>query len=321
MQIITASRLHAFRKCKRYHRLRYLDGWQAAQAGEPITFGRMVHSGLEAFWRGTDAPQMQADDPVLGVKAEEILRAYTRAWSDRDEYAVVAVEIPHRWPLLNPDTFQPSRTFEMGGVIDLLLKRKATGEIILVEHKTTGSDFSDDSADYWRRLAMDSQLSIYVVAAESLGYRVDRIIYDVIARPMLRLHKATPLESRKHTKDGKLYANQREADESLEDFRARLRADIDERPERYYGRREIARTESEVKDGMLDIWQEAKAIREAEVSGRHPRNPDACHQMGTCEMYDICAYGVEPEHSALYQRRDDPHPELTRAGLPQETRA
>ena len=313
--LLTKSRLTAWRRCKRFHRLRYLDGWESASRSEALTFGTIVHAGLEAYWSKRIVDDMTVNvDPILEIKAEEILLAYTKvAWPDRDDYEVVAVEHPVRFPLLNPDTMQASRTYEMASVIDLVLKRKSTGEMILVEHKTTGSDFSDDAADYWNRLSMDPQLSLYVVACEAEGWKIDRIIYDVMARPQLRLKLATPLDKRRYTKKGVLDARQRELDETPEDFRARLRADITERPERYFGRREIARVESEIQDGMLDTWEEAKAIRQAELSGRHPRNPDACHLYGnTCEYYDLCALGVNPAESALYVKREA-HPELPKA--------
>ncbi len=317
LDLLTKSRLTAWRRCKRLHRLRYIDGWDSTRESEAITFGQLVHEGLEAFWTGQPLDLPAPDDPILMGKACEIMAGYIRhAWPDRLDYEVLAVEYPVTFPLLNPETMQSSRTYEMGAILDLVLRRKATGEIILVEHKTTGSDFSDDASGYWNRLAMDSQLSLYVIACEAQGWKVDRIIYDVIARPQLRQKLATPEEARRYRKsDGALDARQRDADESLEEFCLRLREDIDARPERYYARREIARVESEIRDGMLDTWEEAKAMRQAELSGRHPRNPDACHMYGTtCDFYDICAYGVDPSGSSLYVKRDR-SADLERVGL------
>jgi hypothetical protein len=316
METLTKSRLHAFRKCKQYHKLAFIDGWRRAQDTEALSFGTLFHAGAEVWWKTGDIEAalsaMRCSDELMLINAQEVLRVYvSHGWPDRNDYDVLAVEHPVRFPLINPETMATSRTYEMGGVLDLVLKRRATSEVTLVEHKTTGADFSDDAADYWKRLDMDPQLSIYVVGCEAAGFKIDRIIYDVVARPQLRVRLATAVEARKYTKDGKLYANQRDTDETNEEFRARLRADIAERPERYTGRREIARMESQVRDGMLDTWQEARFIRDAQLSGRHPRNPDACHQMGTCEMFEICAYGVDPEQSSLFRRTKDLHPELS----------
>ncbi len=317
MDLITKTRLQSFRKCKQHHKLRFIDGWRPARDNEAVSFGTVFHAGCEAWWKTGDlelalAAMKAPDDELLLIKAQEALRAYvTHGWPDRAEYEVLAVELSVTWPLLNPETMQASRTYQMGGVLDLVLKRRETSQVILVEHKSTGADFSDDAADYWKRLDMDPQLSIYVVGGESAGFQFDRIIYDVVARPQLRLKEATPVESRRYTKDGRLDARQRDRDETLEEFRARLRADIEARPERYCGRREIARMESQVRDGMLDTWEEAKFIRQAELSGRHPRNPDACHQGGTCEFFDVCAYGLDPAQSSLFRKTKTLHPELT----------
>lgn len=313
LDLLTKSRLTTWRRCKRLHRLRYLDGWESSRESEAITFGHLLHVGIESWWRDKPLALPLSDDPYMQAKATEVLLGYS--WPDREGYEVLAVEHPVTFPLLNPDTMQPSRLYEMGAILDLVLRRIRTGEIILVEHKTTGSDFSDDASGYWNRLAMDPQLSLYVVACESQGWKVDRIIYDVIARPQLRPKLATPEENRRYTKDGKLDARQRDRDETPEEFRARLRADIESRPERYFARREIARVESEIRDGMLDTWEEAKAIRQAELSGRHPRNPDACHLYGTtCDFYDVCAYGTDPAGSSLYVKRDR-DADLARVGL------
>jgi len=321
LQVLTKSRLYAWRKCKRLHRLKYLDGWRTARMTEPMFFGTLFHAGAEEWWKTGDigmaleaavgAATANAD-PVVLAKALEAIRLYPLAWPDREDYEVLAIERGATWPLINPDTMYHSRTYEMGGVLDLLLRRRSTGQVILVEHKSTSEDISDDAANYWKRLAMDSQLSIYVVGAESMGHQPERIIYDVVVRPQISLKLATPVEKRKFKKDGTLYANQRDTDETLAEYTARLRADMEARPERYHGRREIARLESEIRDGMLDVWQEAKAMRAAELSGRHPRNPDACHQYGTCEFWDVCANGVDPELSTEYVSLEDVNPELTR---------
>lgn len=314
LDTLTQSRLHAWRKCQRYHRLRYIDGWRSATVSEPMQFGILIHRALEAWWNGYTETCDSSVDSFEQIKVTEMMKAYgPLGWPDRSDFDVLAIEYPVRFPLVNPDTMQPSKTYESATVIDLILRRRSTGAVVLVEHKTTGADFSDDAAAYWNRLAMDSQLSIEVVGAEAAGFQVERIIYDVIARPQLRPKKATPEEERRITKAGKLDARQRDTDETPEEFRARLAADIASRPERYFGRREIARLESELRDGMLDVWQEAKAMRAAEVAGRHPRNPDACFQMGTCVFYDVCANGAPLEGSTMFTRSDDRHPELTRA--------
>ena len=300
MQILTPSRQRAWRKCARFERIRYQDGYVQVALSEPMHFGTLFHDMVANFWRGLIAPAATGD-PYLDARLDLAFTAYRDGWADAHEYAVLAIEAPYEAPMVNPDTFAHSRTFRLAGVIDLLLK-DASGAVILVEHKTTSEDISDDGAPYWRRLAMDSQLSHYVAGALVLGHEVTKIIYDVTARPGLKPLLATPSEARKFTKDGRLYANQRDTDETSDDYRARLFADLAERPARYFRRRETARLESEVRDGLLDTWADGRMLRESQLAGRAPRNPDACHAMGTCEYWEHCALGVALAESDRWKR-------------------
>jgi hypothetical protein len=52
-------------------------------------------------------------------------------------------------------------------------------------------------------------------------------------------------------------------------------------------------------------------MREAELAGRAPRNPESCHRFGTCAFWDTCANGLRLEdHPEAFERLDDVHPEL-----------
>ena len=316
MKTITQSRLRAWRKCSRMHHLRYVEGWQTTKTQEALDYGTLIHRAIGAFWLGENWVVLLQDslktgtDPVQIAKAVTVMDAYAWTWSDRARYEVLAVEAPFRTPVINPETMRASQTYELEGKIDLLLRERATGAVILVEHKSTADNFEDDAAPYWDRIAMDTQLSLYVIGAESLGYQVDKIIYDVVARPSHRPHSATPEEARKYTKAGKLYANQRERDETPHEFTRRMREMVEANPGKFSRRREFARLDNEIREAMADLWHDARMIREAEIAGRAPRNPDACHQYGTCAFYDICAFGTDPSNSSLYRRLDDVNPEL-----------
>lgn len=159
---------------------------------------------------------------------------------------------------------------------------------LVVEHKTTSLEIGPGSP-YWRRLLLDSQVSNYLVGAEALGMRADGVLYDVIRKVQLRPYAATPEASRKYTKDGKLYASQRAEDETLDEYRERVRAAIAEAPDAYYQRGTIVRLEREVVDAARDMWELGRQIREAELAHRWPRNPDACDSYGSlCPYFDVC---------------------------------
>src|SRR5690606_34963330 len=197
-------------------------------------------AGIEAMRAG------EVYDPYALVMAEELLVAYTARWGDSGLEAV-AVEAEFNMPLTNPETGAASRTFRRGGKIDAVV-RSPDGALHIVEHKTTASDIEQGST-YWRKVqALDTQVSTYMAGARSLGFDVVDCIYDVVRKPALKPLKATPVESRKYTAKGFLYANQREADETPEEYRTRLRADICERTERYFARGQIVRLAEDERD-------------------------------------------------------------------------
>lgn len=211
-QLITASRLTAFRRCGRYHALRYDQRLLPVQdrAGAR-RWGSAMHRALEAWWlamqRGdTDAldQAILALDPAGELDEVERTRAvasmcgYHFRWLEQG-LEILAVEAQFDAPLVNPDSLAASRLFTVGGKIDAIVRNPADGQVWLVEHKTAGGDISPGSP-YWQRLRLDVQVSTYMDGARALGYEPAGCIYDVIARPGEQLRLATPVEARKYTK-------------------------------------------------------------------------------------------------------------------------
>lgn len=159
---------------------------------------------------------------------------------------------------------------------------------LVVEHKTTSLEIGPGSP-YWRRLLLDSQISTYLTGARALGHEPDGVLYDVVRKVALRPQRATPVESRKYTKDGRLYAAQRESDETPDEYRERVRAAIAAAPEAHYQRGTVVRLEREVADAARDMWELGRQIRESQLAHRWPRNPDACDSYGQiCPYFDVC---------------------------------
>ena len=149
-------------------------------------------------------------------------------------------------------------------------------------------------------------------AARRLGYEVETVLYDVLKKPGMRPHKATPMESRKYKADGSLYANQRDKHETPDEWRARLAADIAERPDWYYVRQEIPRIDSDLREFEEEIWMFSEMIREAKNKKRWPRNSGACLNFGRCAYFSICANGMDIEQIPPGMKRvDTVNPELS----------
>jgi len=316
--LLTASRLSTFRECNRKHDLKYRQGFRPVRDGDALRFGSLIHLGLEAWWKSDRAHRLEnalaavqlESDEIDRIKAEELLIGYDARWGAEIFDEIIAVEEQFEAPLLNPETWQPSRTYRLAGRVDVLVRRN--GRVAVLEHKTTSEAIESDADHYWQRLAMDPQLSLYVIGAESLGHAVDECIYDVLKKPSIRLKKATPIEERKFKKDGTLYANQREFDETPEEFRARLRAEIEADPFRYFQRRDVPRMNSQIEAFLFDAWATARNIREQEIAARAPHNPDACWRFGMCPFWNVCANGEDPAASSDFVRVENVHPELLR---------
>jgi hypothetical protein len=238
VEIVTNSRAKAWRRCARLHFFLFVLGVRAIEDVVVLRFGALIHLGLEAWWQARlpeavrvqlvdaahaaagEGPEHYTDrelfildgdsigaalaavagdaaDPFEQARVEEMLRGYHFRWQAED-LEPIAVEVEFRAPLVNPETGALSRTYELGGKLDVLARKRSSGAIVIVEHKTTSENIETDSP-YWARLRIDSQVSQYFAGARALGNAAASCVYDVLAKPAQRPSKATPVEERKYT--------------------------------------------------------------------------------------------------------------------------
>lgn len=326
--LLTHSRLKDARACRRLHHFKYEHGFRPTEDRAELAFGTLMHRGLEAWWSAIRA-ESDAEaavgvfldgleiDPFDLAKLRVLLTGYHARWLDAAaEYEVLGVEERFSFPLVNPATGARSPVWTVGGKLDVRLRRRSDLALVLMEHKTSAEDVTLGSS-YWQRLRMDGQISIYFDGTAALGEPAAVCIYDVIGKPSIRPLKATPEESRKYTKAGALYANQRESDETPEEFTARLMEAVGSEPERYFVRGDVVRLEADMEEARTDIWQYAAMLREEHNAGRAPRNPDACTAYGRpCPFFAVCSGAASLDDETLFYRTDEVHPEL--AGAPSE---
>lgn len=325
LPLLTSSEMRAFRACARQHHYAYNLLVRPVETAEALRFGTLIHAGLEAYRCACDPDERLtaalralaeggAADELELVKAEELLLGYDARWGD-DAVEILAAEQTFAADLRNPATGATSRTYRLGGKVDAIGRvaedhpTRQPG-VYLIETKTTSEDIGVGSP-YWTRLRLDTQVSVYFEGARALGYDVVGCIYDVIRKPGIRPLKATPPDAVKLKKDGTPYANVRLTDETPDEYRARLRADIAEHPDRYYQRGDVVRLEHEVVEAAYDTWQTARLIREATVTDRHVRNSDACLRWGRpCQFFPVCAGEASLDDERLYRRAAVAHEEL-----------
>lgn len=330
IEIITKSRLAVFGQCQRLHDLEYVRGYRPVLESESMAWGSLIHVALEAWWKTHQrgdallplseaesalatyrADHPAAIDDAAFARAEVLIVAYDARWAAAmADYEIIGVEVEF------VATIPGRKRLRVAGKLDVLLRKRSDGSIWYVEHKTSGADLSAGST-YWQRLRMDPQVSIYFGGCRALGYEPTGCIYDVLVRPDQRPLKATPIELRKYTKATKtepsrLYAKQREKDETIDEFKTRIGEAVAASPEAFFARADIVRLESEIEDAQRDIEELALQIRRGPQTGVAPRNPNACFLYGrTCSFLSACDGTASLDDDTRFRRTETTHEELS----------
>ena len=347
--ILSHTRLDSFQRCRRYHHNAYNLGVRPIPTDE-LYLGSVVHEAVAAMHSGT-APHVslgsvlfayagkiessQTSERALqlefeAVKAHRLIEGWANQWFN-DSLTIVAVERRFDIPLVNPETQQASRTFTYSGKIDAIV-RLEDGRLAVYELKTMSDDLSVGS-DYWKTKQLDPQIARYLIAARAIGFDCATILYDAIRKPEIRpkqvpmldlqgfkmvfdndgsrvyLDNGKPRQSGDESKGWKLQART----ETPGEYSERLAADIAERPEFYFARVEVPRLDHELAEAAADMWDIAKDIRNAELTGRHYLNTRSCRLFGRCPYLEFClnrtdlSVGNAPDG---FVRVEFVHPEL-----------
>lgn len=275
------------------------------------------------------------DEWTWEVELETILRlvcGYQWRWHN-DGFKILATERPFRLPLVNPATNAASLLFDLAGKIDGIVQLE-DGRLAVKETKTTGEDISDES-DYWRTLRIDQQISLYLKAARRLGYDVSTVLYDVCRKPAIA-PEAVPIldangmkivlgpdgERVKNTTGAKGWRQSADKEKGYvmqtrimtpAEWGQKLSADIAERPQFYFARKEIPRLDADINEAEEEIWQIQQTLRETQRTGKHYRT--VSRNCKFCAYFEPCTTGqdVSVEAPQGFTFVTDPHPELNGA--------
>ena len=362
-QLLTHSRMQSFKACPRKHYYAYELAIRPDDTAKALRLGSAVHLGLDARAKGRSAE----DAAIMATASYETLPTWATSDETRHEWycerEIVARLLMGYWwywentqappditpveiiesekvfhlPIVNPTTGYPMRDIMAGGKRDAIVKL-GDGRRAVMEHKTTSDDIAPDS-DYWKRLKIDQQISLYM-----LDSGCETVLYDVIRKPSIKPQQIPVLDENQLKivvdtatgerclksnikKDGTPGAGHGEPYQSAnaekgwvlqtrvetpEEFGDRLSDDIGERPERYFARREIARIAADLADFREELFQQAHAIHEAQKNGRHFRNTASCIGFGRCPYFEPCTSGHDfTTVPAGFVRVSDLHPELS----------
>lgn len=309
LRVLTNSATSTFKRCRKLYKLSYVDCLRPVSEKKAFAFGTAGHVAINLLEENGIDTAIAFVMMAVGLDDfdRQTLAALVRGYEARYSAMrlnVVSRETAFNEPLRNPETAAPSKTWTAGGKVDGIV-RLPNGNNALLERKFLGESLD---AKLWNRLLVDTQISHYCLAMS-----IDTVIYDVIRKPAMQPYRATPIESRKYKADGTLYANQREHDETPVEWGERLFTDIMERPDFYYGRREIPRLMSDLEQYSQELWDVAKDIRDAELNNRwyrtvHRFNCDQCPYFNVCVGLTAYDGSFAPEG---FQFVDDPNQELS----------
>jgi len=232
-------------------------------------------------------------------------------------YQPVAVEKLYTAGLVNPETNRPSRSFTTAMKLDVLAERQ--GKRVLFDHKSTSDNIADPDGSFWRQLAIEGQVSHYMLILWHNGLKCDGAVWDVMRKPSIAPKKLTKAEMRSVVSLRKYFdqpvtiqnPERWDGRETYKMYESRLAWDCTkERPDHYFQRRPVPRLDSELLEYAGELWEHSQELLHARNTNRHARNSGACMLYGSpCKFLGICS-GYDTPDSDKWVRKQQVHVEL-----------
>ncbi len=272
---------------------------------------------IDAFVEGS----RQRNASLIAAKCRGLMAGYHARWIDDPCDRVISVEQVVEASLWNPVTGRSSRTFTLGGKIDAVAV--IDGKTTIVDHKSTSDDIDDPDSPYWRQLAIEGQVSHYMLLEWLNGRKADGAMWDVMRKPSIAPRKLSKADCAVFAAARIYYRRsfaRDEIDQFLADadhretdamYEARLAHDCTfERPTYYFQRRQVPRLDAEIHEYALALWDNAQEVIHARAMERWPRNSRACLMYGApCKFLGICS-GHDEADSDNWAKKDNIHTEL-----------
>jgi hypothetical protein len=308
----TTSMVKCFKQCRKKYFLEYVENLKPVQTPAALHLGTLYHKGLELLLNGMDIADIQLHleaeqrnhcldycldyDPIPNGIAFEMVKAFYRE-SGYQNWQIRKVE----------EKFEVATGYgkRLTGKIDAIMEHE--GKDFLVEHKST-SVWNGDGAEYLHNLLWDEQSTNYLYAYRELyGKSAAGIMYCIVEKPKIQPLLATPIEKRKYKQDGTIYANQREEDETPEEFLKRVAEWFMEKPRVHV--HFVYRTPADIDAQVADLNLVFRDMAECEKNETYYRNPGACSILD-CPYRPKCLDNL-PDTDCLFVRKKARNEELS----------
>jgi len=193
---INASSVDIIMTCPRKAQYALAMNLRSEDESEALTFGKAIHAALEEFYkqipgqRNIDAIHAAFDAAAVNLlvpagekrsrdNGHKIISRYCEVYAN-DPWMVYRdkdgpfVERSFDLPYDLAHEFPPF-LIRVHGQMDAILQNTDTGEVVIVDHKTTST-----VSDLLNRVKPNLQFSLYAWAANQMGIKVDRVMVNAI---------------------------------------------------------------------------------------------------------------------------------------------
>lgn len=313
----TTSMVKCFKQCRMKYYLEYVEGIKPIKTPAALKRGTLYHKGLELLLQGTPLADIREALYDMEEKACEVSGVDFDAVAPGLAFLMVQA-FERESGYKSWKVFEVEKSFEVPtaygkrliGKIDAFIENE--GNYFLIEHKST-TRWNGDGAEYLHNLLWDEQPTNYLYAINRMkedgtisAPEIKGVFYVITEVPKLIPYQATPMEKRKYKRDGSLYANQHENDETPEEYLDRCAAWYAEQP-RVHTHFEY-RTGRDIDNQIADLNLVFRDMAECEKSETFYRNP------GECSILD-CPYRPKclennPDTDVLFIKKSARNEEL-----------
>lgn len=299
---LSASSIRTFMSCRRRYWFQYVERLQPLVRETPLSFGSAVHAGLEFLFNSrSNNPERIMAAIKESYSAQELEESGNNP--DLALRAVLAYDRNVPWNTWRMLAVEPWFEVSVGhgrrlrGRWDGLVE--VNGSLFVLEHKTVAGGVSERALHH---LLWDMQAGLYILAAREKGLNVQGILYDFIPKPTIEPLLATPAEKRKYTKEGKLYGNQRDTDETKEAYMDRVDEWYDANKAGFI-QHIVQRNQNQIDALVGQIMQLATDIRVCENNEAYYMNPSACAVL-SCPYQGVCLEDTPEAREANFTTRE-----------------
>jgi hypothetical protein len=307
----TSSSIRLFRRCPRKWFWKYYMRLRPRVRATSLVIGGAFHEALAEWYA--------SKKKMSSIARRHVTQVWDEAQRDRDlydgdefdklsysastltgmleGYASTYAADRQRWPiekdLIEVEFMIDLGEFDFAGKIDLVCRKtKRSNRYRVIEHKTA-SKITDS---YIKRLPLDTQVRAYLFGAKyGLELDIEEVVYDVVRKCSLR----------------------KKANETPEEFNARITEDYEARPDFYFFREPLKFASADV-DAFEFELEQTHAMYQHIINSGDPQDPrtwgiddSECNAyFRMCPYHELCTTGLDHGTAIMYEQYEDMHEEL-----------